>query len=349
MNILLSFLLICLTGQAVRSKDLDVQAQDDLFLGSASSQDDPGNSAEESPESDIDMEEEVQRFTCLEDEPLGPRRRTGYDTDAPKWEDSTVIYEFDSSFERLDREIFDVAVGQIEECTCVRFKKKSEVGGSNYQGPFTKILRESGWGCSGGVLHMGAKFGSKLTIRGCNFHNKVEQWAIGLLVHELLHVLGLVHTQKRPDRDQTITVRFDNIKPNPHPIYPWFDYNKYQFYQCHHCETYGTEYDCMSIMHYQSCSMSREQNRCLAEEGKEYATMEPVDENSKCNTAALFSPKNWLTESDVTLINAMYCENQPIPSSCSSVFARRSGPAAKKRSRHEQKQPHRREAAAAQP
>merc|ERR1719239_1845169 len=347
MNILLSFLLICLTGQAVRSKDLEPQAQDDLFIGSASSQDNPGNTDKESlrsvlqmteevPEPDIDMEEEDQRFDCHVNEPLGPRRRTGYDTRASKWQDSTVIYEFNDSFESLDREIFDVAVGQIEECTCVRFKKKSEVGGNDYQGPLVEVRRGSTCtkkrcGCGGNVDILGAnnRYSKKshLTINSCKFDLN-NQWGINLVVHELLHVLGLVHTQKRRDRDQTIRVRFDNIERKPHPLYPWRDTNKYQFEQCYQCETYGTEYDCKSIMHYESCSMSINVGRCLATQGKEYATMEPVDKNSKCTIADLYSTNLWLTESDVTLINAMYCENQPIPSSCNSVFARSSSPAA---------------------
>ena len=125
---------------------------------------------EEVPESDIDMEEEDQGFNCEVNEPLGPRRRTGYDTKKSKWPDSTVIYEFDKSFERLDREIFDVAVGQIEECTCVRFKKKSEVGGNDYQGPFVEIHRGSTcttrWcSCGGSVDILGANnFYSKVLI-----------------------------------------------------------------------------------------------------------------------------------------------------------------------------------------
>ena len=61
---------------------------------------------------------------------------------------------------------------------------------------------------------------------------------VGVAVHELGHVLGMAHEQKRNDRDQHITVNFNNIKPD------W----KSQF-------TAGDafvagEYDYESVMHY---------------------------------------------------------------------------------------------------
>ena len=34
----------------------------------------------------------------------------------------------------------------------------------------------------------------------------------GSAAHEIMHSLGLLHTQQREDRDQYITVKFDNIK-----------------------------------------------------------------------------------------------------------------------------------------
>jgi len=35
----------------------------------------------------------------------------------------------------------------------------------------------------------------------------------GIVMHELLHILGLWHEQSRPDRDNFVTIHWENIKP----------------------------------------------------------------------------------------------------------------------------------------
>ena len=38
----------------------------------------------------------------------------------------------------------------------------------------------------------------------------------GVVVHELLHILGVAHEQQRPDRDQFLTINWPNMKVFPY-------------------------------------------------------------------------------------------------------------------------------------
>ena len=79
-----------------------------------------------------------------------------------------------------------------------------------------------------------------LTIGGCSFNAK----PLGSLVHELLHVLSLVHTQMRSDRD-------DYIQMNPIIVKKFFEANFFlEPYSFVGSDGNYSPYDYGSIMHY---------------------------------------------------------------------------------------------------
>jgi hypothetical protein len=79
-----------------------------------------------------------------------------------------------------------------------------------------------------------------LTIGGCSFNSK----PLGSLVHELLHVLSLVHTQMRSDRD-------DYIQMNPIIVKKFFEANFFlEPYSFVGSDGNYSPYDYGSIMHY---------------------------------------------------------------------------------------------------
>ena len=72
------------------------------------------------------------------------------------------------------------------------------------------------------------------------------------VVHELLHGLGFIHTHSRPDRDQYVTIAYQNIRPGKHAD----DFAKCTTEQCKH---YAAQlpYECNSILHYRNNEFSK--------------------------------------------------------------------------------------------
>ena len=48
----------------------------------------------------------------------------------------------------------------------------------------------------------------------------------GVVVHEMLHIMGVIHEQNRPDRDNFVTINWANIQVSMVPIYTL--YSAYQ-------------------------------------------------------------------------------------------------------------------------
>ena len=113
---------------------------------------------------------------------------------------------------------------------------------------------------------------------------------IGLWVHELLHVIGIGHTQKRPDSDQYLNLHFENI----------IDHFEENFHRCQgrYCKTYDVGYDCNSIMHYSDTQF-------LTQDARNKGLKSMTAKNP--STCDLHTDKltTGLKESDVTLIKVI--------------------------------------------
>jgi len=229
-----------------------------------------------------------------------------------------------------DVETVEAAMKQIEAKTCIRFEKVKpvrgqpwlfiardnkgsdlscqkdyvidELVGGNISG-LGDIYERFKWGknariCFGGAYAWrGSSSPQNLVISQTRL-SKDNQWDIGLMVHEIIHNLGLGHTQKRQDASEHITIIKDNIQEN-------FAYNYEPCKKpCYGYNDYNTVYDCMSIMHYRDYDFITDEARNTG--GK---TMLAKNED-ECD---LSSPNVILTNADINILNRMYCANNPAP------------------------------------
>ncbi|XP_077982474.1 uncharacterized protein LOC144437416 [Glandiceps talaboti] len=141
------------------------------------------------------------------------------------WPDGIVPYVIDPVFNAESVGRIKNAMEDFRVFSCVRFVERT------YQEHYVYITALDG--CWSGTGY-GRFAGQKISLgNGCLFHSTI--------VHELMHTLGFFHEQMRRDRDNYVTIYWDNI----------LDYYEGQFSKIYEkSTTQGTPYDYDSIMHY---------------------------------------------------------------------------------------------------
>ena len=223
--------------------------------------------------------------------------------------DAAFFVDSKVGYSATEMAIIMKAMKRIEAVTCIRFKRiKPEAGkkwlllmregtSSTCHRPYIqsnlkdKVVANIGkpfsnnyWlgGCFGGAYASVLGVASPAFMVSSQISLDDSDGTVGLFVHELLHNLGIGHTQKRPDRDNYITVNHNAIT----------DDGKSQYAKCtSNCETHGSPYDCRSIMHYRDYFFNNGNGK----------TMTPKNPNT-CDLSGYMTK---LTASDITLMKVI--------------------------------------------
>jgi hypothetical protein len=143
------------------------------------------------------------------------------------WQGGVVWYTFDPNVSSTNADRARIAMYEIETVCGVRFNPRTN------QANYIKLTDSSG--NSSFVGRIGG-------VQNVNLFN----WSFRyIVIHELMHALGVHHEQQRSDRDGFVTVNQANIQP------AYFNAN----FPKNGATPVGT-YDFESIMHYDACAFS---------------------------------------------------------------------------------------------
>ena len=201
--------------------------------------------------------------------------RNAVPTKNRRWPFGKIPYIIDNSL-RIYAPRIRAAMDHIERNTCIKFVPRGN------ERDYIKLFAGQGCYSYWGYVARGEQ---PLSLgRGC-------EWT-GTMMHELLHAVGFAHEQNRSDRDEFLTINWDNIKPD----------FKSQFAKLNTWENrLITPFDYSSIMIYGELSFSKDRSRNLR-------TMVPKQAGVR-----LVPPdqKTTISSDDVKRINVLYdCPKQ---------------------------------------
>ncbi|CEF67164.2 Astacin-like metalloendopeptidase [Strongyloides ratti] len=149
-----------------------------------------------------------------------------------------IPYTIKGKFNLTERKIVRRAMDAIEKNTCIVFKpRKKEKDYVQFDNQFNE-------GCYSLV---GREGGPQTIMLESNIYQTCL--AFEIVVHELLHTVGLWHEQMRFDRDRYIKIHYENIDKWMYPQFAKVDTDE--------ATTYNIPYDYKSIMHYGKNSFAR--------------------------------------------------------------------------------------------
>lgn len=143
----------------------------------------------------------------------------------PKSADGTVTlpYAYGSNYSDWQLTLFQTSMEEYESLTCLRFVPRTT------QSDYLNIV--SGRGCVAYVGRIGGGQMLGVDAGGCMYR--------GIIQHEINHALGFFHEQMRSDRDNYVTIMYQNIAEGASGNFAKVDTNNL-----------GLEYDYASVMHY---------------------------------------------------------------------------------------------------
>ncbi|CAD5214472.1 unnamed protein product [Bursaphelenchus okinawaensis] len=149
------------------------------------------------------------------------------------WKNGRIPYAISSQYSAYSRSVIASAMQEYATHTCIQWSPRT----ANDK-DYVYIMPDRG------CYSMVGRTGGRQTLslgNGC-----IQK---GIIIHEMMHAVGFFHEQSRTDRDNYITIMWNNIQPGMQ--------GQFEKYSSVTIQTLGAEYDFSSIMHYGPKAFSR--------------------------------------------------------------------------------------------
>ncbi|XP_055905855.1 hatching enzyme 1.2 [Eupeodes corollae] len=193
--------------------------------------------AEYTAESDTNPEE---LGSYVEGDILIPRQmgRNGLRSQSSRWPKGIVPFEIRGNFNAQQMALIERAITEFHSKTCIKFVPRMN------EPDYISIVSGNS-GCWSSVGRVGGKQEVNLQAPGCLTKP-------GTAMHELMHAVGFLHEQNRYERDDFVTILFQNIQPSAVSNFDKASADK--------TTGFGVPYDYGSVMHYSSNAFSTNRN-----------------------------------------------------------------------------------------
>ncbi|XGW22751.1 hypothetical protein V3C99_005181 [Haemonchus contortus] len=160
-----------------------------------------------------------------------------YSLSSEKWnitdEDGNIVipYAITGKFNLSEEATIANAMQRVMDNTCIRFIKHTD------EQDYIDFVNKPGEGCYTSVGRQGGR-----TVVQLESNKVATCMKTNLVLHELLHVVGLWHEHQRHDRDSYGQILYENVFKDFHDQFIKITPNQ--------ATTYDVPYDYKSLMHY---------------------------------------------------------------------------------------------------
>ncbi|KAK2580109.1 hypothetical protein KPH14_012387 [Odynerus spinipes] len=210
--------------------------------------------------------------------------RNGLKAESARWPDGVIPYMISPYFDERQRKLIHDAMEEYHKYTCIKFKP--------YTGEESDYIRITAGttGCWSSVGRIGGRQDVNLQVPGCVTKK-------GTVIHELMHAVGFFHEQSRYERDEYVSIQWNNIMSGHE--------SNFEKASKELTDAFGVGYDYGSVMHYSAYAFSKNGQQTIVPK-EPGGLLGLIGEIFQGKTKVELGQREGLSKRDIQKIRKMY-------------------------------------------